>query len=46
MLTYKREKISIFFCPLNKTIEEIKKIIIIVLKKLAMYDLMKRVIRR
>lgn len=43
---YQKEKISIFFYPLNKTIEEIQKIIIIVLKKLRIYDLVKRVTRR
>lgn len=43
---YRKEKISKIFYPLNKVIEEIKKIVVFVLKKLAMYELMKRVIRR
>ncbi len=43
---YQKEKISKLLYPLNKIIEEIKKIVVIVLKKLAMYDLMKRVVRR
>lgn len=43
---YQIEKISRFFYPLNKTIEKIKKIIIIILKKLGMYNLVKRVVRR
>jgi 2-polyprenyl-6-hydroxyphenyl methylase/3-demethylubiquinone-9 3-methyltransferase len=43
---YKKEKVSKLFYPLNETIEETKRIIVIILKKLAMYDLVKRVIRK
>ncbi|HBY56712.1 MAG TPA: hypothetical protein DEG96_02440 [Candidatus Atribacteria bacterium] len=43
---YKKEKISKLFYPLNEIIEETKRMIVIILKKLAMYDLVKRVIRK
>jgi len=43
---YRKEKISKLFYPLNKIIEEVKKIVVIILKKIRMYDLVKRVTRR
>jgi len=42
---YRKEKISKVFYSLNKTIEKIKKIIVIILKKIRMYDLAKRAIK-
>jgi len=43
---YKREKYSKIIYPLNVIGDKIKKIIVIILKKLALYDLVKRVIKR
>jgi len=43
---YKREKYSKLIYPLNIVGDKIKKIIVIILKKLAIYDLVKRVIKR
>jgi len=43
---YKREKYSKMIYPLNVVGDKIKRIIVIILKKLAMYDLVKRVIRK
>ncbi len=43
---YKREKYSKSIYPLNVVGDKIKRIIVIILKKLQMYDLVKRVTRR
>ena len=43
---FMREKYSKLIYPLNVVEDKIKRIIIIILKKLAMYDLVKRVIRQ
>ena len=43
---YKREKYSKIIYPLNVVGDKSKRIIVIILKKLAIYDLVKRVIRR
>jgi hypothetical protein len=43
---FMREKYSKLIYPLNVVGDKIKRIIVIILKKLAIYDLVKRVIRR
>ena len=42
---YRKEKISKLCYPINKIVEDIKKIIIIILKEIGVYDWVKRVIK-